>query len=983
MYVPIYLLLSVTPGISCMTSNVIRHQGTQKNARANVTKNVLFWVPNTRYSRLSSDATSRQAGTLSELQNTHISPDRNKPVISDTQEAKHQDGANIHAATAALLPAGGVSATQIPDLAALDLSQNEPFLTLTKREHTTQMKENKAIASSVLSSLFFNSRIDLNFDAMDKGRSSRPCLCENLICDCSGRLLTSVPQNLPVNITTLLLDRNHLQSLPKNAFSRYKHLEVLDLSVNHITVAEQGTFVGLNHLTWLDFSRNSIGKNGLPPEDLFEPLRSLKFLRFDLNKFPCDKNSALYGRLFSRLHRLEKLQIDSQSEQYYGKGFKSLKVLHTLKVHGASCYLDTIYNSTFENLQQLQILNISDCNIEGANIEYGAFSFFTNLRTLDISRNRHLGLEHLQRVMYGLRNSSLETLIANTIADKYSLNFVNTSTIQYLPQTLTTLVATGNNIVYIDHQVMKGLPKSLKTIDISDNDITMDPMTLPLADIQELQTLVINNINEECPTSGEKTFSQSLQDRIEFLMQTKRTKIKTHVSDASENTIILPFKLKRVEMSVKEMNYQYLESINENNIVKELDLSCSYLPIVEMGSFVHLPELSYLNLRSSFVRLIIPPDSSLTSLRTLVLGSNYIDYSSYQMGSNFKGLPNLIDLDLSDNDMAALTEELFGGIDKLEYLRLNRNLFSDFIANISHLQHLKLLNLSKTGLPCLPEHVRTHINQLSTARPGEIRVDMSGCPIQCDCFNLEFLKWMTSSPAFDSNFGGYKCRYPDTSVNYIADRYEEILHQLTRECAHNYPMFLVILAGTLMLFCLVVGMVIYRFRWDIRYLYYAAYLKVTENNKKDNNHPFKWDVFPIYDSEDSGFVEERLIKELQHRSLELLVHKKDFVAGRLTVSNIVMAVAKSRKTLVVLTRNLLQSKWCKYEIRMAATEAAHTGRPVLVFLLKEDIPSRELNWELHRHIKNNTYLTYPCQKDEGDEEIMKLFYDKLAHDLKL
>ncbi|BFZ00801.1 hypothetical protein BsWGS_03840 [Bradybaena similaris] len=968
-----------------MTSNVIRHQGTQKNAQAstNANKNVLFWLPNTRHSRLSSDATSRQAGTISELQNTHISTDRNKPVISDTQEAKHQDRTNINAATAALLPAGGVSATQIPDLAAVDLSQTEPFLNLTKREHTTQMKENKATASSVLSSSLFKSRISLKFGAMDKGQSARPCLCGNLTCVCSNKFLTSVPQNLPVNITTLLLDKNQFQSLPKNAFSRYMHLKVLDLSVNYITVAEQGTFFGLDQLTWLDLSRNSIGKNEFPPEDLFEPLRSLKFLRFDVNEFPCNKNSSFYGALYSRLQDLEVLQVDWHSEQEFDKRFQSLKSLRSLKTSCSYCFIDTIYNSTFENLRQLQILNISDCNIEGANIEYGAFSFFTNLRTLDISRNRHLGLEHLQRVMYGLRNSSLETLIANTIADKYSLNFVNTSTIQYLPQTLTTLVATGNNIVYIDHQVMKGLPKSLKTIDISDNDITMDPMTLPLADIQELQTLVIKNINEECPTSGEETVARSLQDHIEILMQTKRKNTITPVLLLTKNTIILPLKLKRVEMSIKEMNYQYLESINENNSVKELDLSCSYLPIVEMGSFVHLPELSYLNLRNSFVRLIIPPDSSLTSLRTLVLGSNYIDYSLYQIGPNFKGLPNLIDLDLSDNGMIVLPEELFGGIDKLEYLRLNHNLFSDFIANISHLQHLQLLNLSGTGLPYLPEHVRTHINQLSTVRPGEIRVDMSGCPIQCDCLNLEFLKWMTRSPAFDNNFGGYKCRYPDTSVKYIADRYEETLRVLTRECAQNYPMYLVILAGTLMLFCLVVGMIIYRFRWKIRYLYYAAYLKVIDKTRKDDKHPFKWDVFISYDSEDRRFVEGRLTIELQQRGLELLVHGRDFVAGTSILSNIVMAVAESRKTLVVLTRNLLQSTWCNYEVQMATMEAVHTGRPVLVFLLKENIPNSELDVELLRYIKSNTYLPYPGPEEEGDEEIMKKFYDKLAHDLKL
>ncbi|CAL1530007.1 unnamed protein product, partial [Lymnaea stagnalis] len=59
-----------------------------------------------------------------------------------------------------------------------------------------------------------------------------------------------------------------------------------------------------------------------------------------------------------------------------------------------------------------------------------------------------------------------------------------------------------------------------------------------------------------------------------------------------------------------------------------------------------------------------------------------------------------------------------------------------------------------------------------------------------------------------------------------------------------------------------------------------------------------------------------LFKELEERGLKIHIHGRDFVAGDYIAANIVTAIKKSRKTLVVLTRNLLDSTWCNYEIQV-------------------------------------------------------------------
>nr|KAG5707823.1 hypothetical protein BaRGS_015983 [Batillaria attramentaria] len=94
-------------------------------------------------------------------------------------------------------------------------------------------------------------------------------------------------------------------------------------------------------------------------------------------------------------------------------------------------------------------------------------------------------------------------------------------------------------------------------------------------------------------------------------------------------------------------------------------------------------------------------------------------------------------------------------------------------------------------------------------------------------------------------------------------------------------------------------------------------------------------------------------------------------------SNIVDSVQRSRRTLVVLTRALLASDWCHYELQMALMEAAETGRDVLLFLLYEHVPSHELPREVLFNIQASSYIEFPhTESDRG------LFWDRLADALR-
>ncbi|BFZ00798.1 hypothetical protein BsWGS_03837 [Bradybaena similaris] len=809
--------------------------------------------------------------------------------------------------------------------------------------------------------------------------------CESTKCDYSFCNLTSVPLDLNFKITELLLNNNVISIIRTKGFSHYTFLEKLVLSSNRIIILEDDAFYGLSRLTLLDLANNSLGTHGNFSDRIFQPLISLKVLLMDGINWHAPLPDA--GVFLAYLHNLEELVTDYNNGTEFGPGFRNLTLLRNLTL---SCHLFPPPSSrqTFTNLEQITHLKILLSDTRGTRIQTGTFSHLKNLTSLDISDNSFTK-DGLQVILLDLKESSLQSLRMDNCVP---VSHIDSSITQYLPRTLKKLSARDNKIIHINWEGFMKLPKSLQFIDLSDSYIDFDDINFPLYVLEELETLLINSNAKACLIDDQYSTSIILRYESDFRknrLAMVRNKSKNRNANIFDNTSwnSLSGKLKHIQLNVNNidifyMAYEFYIDNIENNI-EIVDLKCSVLAVFDFTYVIYFPKVWFINIgRSSLRKLIIHQDLILPQINVLILESNNLNNYLNEISAPFKNLPNIAFLDLSLNQIDNLQTNLFYGLDNLEELRLDGNIFSRFDVNISNLGQLTLLNLSKTELPNLPLEVRSHIDHLCQARPNKITVDMAGCPIQCDCFNLDFLKWMVKSPAFDKNFTGYKCRSQDTSVTYILDGYEATIRDLDRQCAKNYPLFLVIMAATLILFCVVMGAVIYRFRWKIRYLYYAAYIKVTDKKKKDKMHQFVYDVFISYDSQDVRFVSQCLAHELENRDLKLLIHSRDFVAGTYIASNIVMAVAESRKTLVVLTRNLLESTWCNYEIQMATMEAVHTGRPVLVFLLKENIPNRELDVELLRYIKSNTYLPYPGPEEEGDEEIMKKFYDKLGHDLK-
>ena len=122
------------------------------------------------------------------------------------------------------------------------------------------------------------------------------------IVDCSQSTHLSVPQRIPMDVTELYLDGNHIPALSSHAFIGRKNLKVLHLNESHIEVINNRTFNGLKSLQVLNLNHNRLSQlYGYE----FEILVDLKELYLSYNRIAIVANNT-----FLALKSLQTLHLD-------------------------------------------------------------------------------------------------------------------------------------------------------------------------------------------------------------------------------------------------------------------------------------------------------------------------------------------------------------------------------------------------------------------------------------------------------------------------------------------------------------------------------------------------------------------------------------------------------------------------------------------------------------------------------------------------
>lgn len=178
------------------------------------------------------------------------------------------------------------------------------------------------------------------------------CLCPDPhTVDCSGRGLTRLPDEIPLDVRRLLLADNWIPRIPSDFLVLYSDLVYLDLRNNSLSQIEPGTLSTSSRLVFLDLGSNNLTEI---PKGTFGESRSLIKLRLGNNPYL----SMVSEDAFSGLTSLRELELERNALSTIKVGALSqLPSLRVVRLEGnpwvCNCNFANLFTWLLENSHKL------------------------------------------------------------------------------------------------------------------------------------------------------------------------------------------------------------------------------------------------------------------------------------------------------------------------------------------------------------------------------------------------------------------------------------------------------------------------------------------------------------------------------------------------------------------------------------------------------------------------------------------------------
>ncbi|XP_053192544.1 LOW QUALITY PROTEIN: toll-like receptor 5 [Scomber japonicus] len=820
------------------------------------------------------------------------------------------------------------------------------------------------------------------------------CTLHNLVADCMGRHLYSVPA-LPPNITHIYLEFNHISEINRTSFQDFEHLQQLDLGNQRVQLIirnnaflrqrkltrlvlgnniqlqlEPRAFAGLSKLQYLDLGYCNLD-NSILAERYLQPLLSLETLDLFGNKIVRLQPGPFFSRLtnFTQLN-LKLNQIDRLCEEdlagFRGKNFTLLNL--------ESNHLDRMFGGDLDwkkcgNPFRGMAFNILDLSSNGFSVNRSR-QFFKAIEGTQIHHliySGHMGKDFShdnlrdpdKNTFEGLMNSAIEIL------DLSKSRIFALQIAVFSPLNNAKIIdISQNKINRIDRNAFDG-QVHLRMLNLSYN-LLGEIHSYTFTNLTDLRVLDLsyNHIG----VLGYKAFSGLSYLRDLNLTGNSLRDLGFPVSLPNLDFLLLgDNKLKSLSSIVDlGMNSIYV-NVEGNTLTNLEDV------YVILTHFKRLQKLYY---GGNFIKwcssnITIPLSNSLQvldlhdiSLHTIWTQGKCLDL--------FDHLENLVALDLSLNSLAALPEGIFRGLSSIIELNLSSNALTYLQQDIFPVS-LKRLDLSKNFLHFQAFPDPTTFQSLLFLSLAENRFD-------CNC-NLEsFLTWLNvTNITFLSPVEDYRCEFPlppSSLHNLPLLNYSTIVEP----CEEDDKFALFIFSTLLVITVILSGIVYARLRGHIFIIYKKVIGRVLEGPKPPPpEEEVQYDVFLCFSNNDYKWVEAALLKKLdkefsENNILRCCFEARDFIPGVDHLSNNRDAIWSSRKTVCIVSKEFLKDGWCLEVFTLAQGRMLEELTNILIMLVVGEVAHYQLMKcnAVRAFVKRKDYLIWP-----NDPQDLEWFYERL------
>ncbi|GBP41180.1 Toll-like receptor 7 [Eumeta japonica] len=750
--------------------------------------------------------------------------------------------------------------------------------------HTLNLAENRlhSIDENLFNGLFVLSKLTLN-----------------------NNLLVSIDPKAFKNCSDLKeldLSSNQLLDVPE-ALCELSFLKTLDLGENQISDFKNGSFKNLNQLTGLRLIDNQIGNL---TAEMFWDLPSLQVLNIAKNKI-----QAIERGTFARNTQLEAVRLDGNFLSDINGVFATLASLLWLNLsENHLVWFD--YAFVPSNLKWL--------DIHGNFIEhlgnYYKLQDEIHIKTLDVSHNRiveisPMAIPNSVELLF-INNNFLNNIHVNTFYDK---------------KNLTRVDMYANEIVHLDLNSLRLSPvpgnRSLPEFYIGGNpfqcDCTME--WLP----------IVNNM------TSMRQYPR-VMDLENVLCKMTNTRSGTHVSLTNLKTSDFLCKYEThcfaichccdfdacdCEMTCPQNCTCYHDPLWNTNVVDcSGQLSAEIpqkIPMDATEVFLDGNNISELqnhvfigrkNMRSLYVNASNVENiqnrtfAGLTSLQILHLGQNKLKELK---GYEFDQLVNVKELYLQNNLISHIVNISFVSLKSLETLRLDGNRLVDFsVWTFNNNHNLRALSLGNNLWSCKCRYLQELTAYL--AENAQKIIDIT----DVSCWNGD----AKPPQKKELNLNGTACSdyYADNSLigNMIVSNY--------------VPMMVSTLTGFMLILLTLV--LLFMFRDSLRiWLYTNCGIRIFSFPGSLEESEKLYDAYVCYSPKDEEFVVQSLAAELENGnpSYQLCLHYRDIphhgAQYMQCAPPVIEAAEASKRVIIVLTRNFMQTEWSRYEFRQGLHEA--------------------------------------------------------------